>query len=326
MGRQPDFIVVGAQKGGSTQLVRCLRGHPDIVMKSIPRHVLQHDDFGRWHIEQIHALSEGVEKGQILGCVRICFGDDRIPSRLYRAVPDTRIVISIRDPIARAVSSWYQHMEAARVPVMPAEQGLRALLEDRIDRERYPLAEEVLSIGRYEKHLSTYLECFPRQRLYVMTSDEAWTQPRNSLRRLCEFLGRDPEHMPSELPKKRNPGHYSMTHQRLTRWFLPLYMKRSLGDQFPTPRQGPLARVARIFFKNILDNRIFVSLFPSRAPVLSNDLRGRLASYYRDDLIALESLLGRTLEQWPTMQLVRSMDAAAQSEHTAERAAADAGS
>src|SRR2546423_6713792 len=108
------------------------------------------------------------------------------PPEIQRVSPDARIVISLREPIAR-VHSHYWHLirYGVKVPSLPGI--LRPELE-----EAHPYWEAgIIRVGFYPPLLERWFEHFGRERVHVMVFEEFAANPRSEVRRIFEVLGVD---------------------------------------------------------------------------------------------------------------------------------------
>lgn len=136
--------------------------------------------------------------------------------RLLAAVPDVRVVILLRDPAARAHSSWaYQRMRAFE-PLDDFASALRA--------ESQRLADGWLPIwayrsgGHYAQWLTPWVQGLG-DRLHVLFLEELLAAPSDVLRRLSDELELDPAGWPRELPDANPSGAArNRTLQRLLQW------------------------------------------------------------------------------------------------------------
>ena len=117
-----DFIVIGAQRSGTTSLFEYMRGHPELAVppeKEIPyfthaRHRLSWEEY-------IRRLFADADPGKRWGTVTPQYmvggltgrdldtmvdrGNPRIvPERVRERCPDARLIAILRDPIERARS------------------------------------------------------------------------------------------------------------------------------------------------------------------------------------------------------------------------------
>jgi hypothetical protein len=209
----PSFIVVGAQRAGTTSLFRALMSHPLVHAANYHKgvnyfDVNYHRDFS-WYQGHFPTATSLRRAGPGIPGEPITFEASGYymfhpcaAERIARHLPDVRLVAMLRDPVERAYSAW-KH-ELARD--FETEQFERALdLED--DR----LAGEVERMladpgyqsfshrhhayvrrGQYAEQLRRLHEHVPPEHVHVIESESFFTTPATTYGALLDFLGLPP--------------------------------------------------------------------------------------------------------------------------------------
>ncbi len=213
----PDFVVIGAKRGGSTSLYRYLLEHPSI-QPLFP---------GRQHIKGVHYYDSNYERGlrwyrshfpvRADGRHRVRLG--RRPAvageaspyylfhplaaeRLARDFPGVRIIVNLRNPVDRAYSH-YKEARFHRRETLTFEAALAAENE-RLRGEAERIAAEpgyrsaahehlsYLAQSRYLEMLPRWFSLFPRDQLHIMVSEEFYADPEREVNEAWRFLGLAP--------------------------------------------------------------------------------------------------------------------------------------
>lgn len=200
----PTFLVIGAQKAGTTWLFEQLREHPR-VFASRPKelHYFEsRDNYGAawdeylWRFKRRQKLKlrhrvagEGTPNylwtsdhgTEVWGGA----GDDPgwrhgIPDRIVDALgDDLRLVVMLRDPVDRAISAFYHHVsKGGRM------DPSRPFLENARDRG-------IVTMGFYAAHLERYLQCFAPENLLVLIQEEVAEHPAEALAVVQRHIGVD---------------------------------------------------------------------------------------------------------------------------------------
>lgn len=241
--------------------------------------------------------------------------------RIARLLPDTKLIAILRDPVERAASAWFQYLAFGLVPFGPVQEGLTALLENRIDQILYPHAQEILTFGLYGEQISYYLSLFSKDQLQVIFYDDLVQHPFEVISNTFTFLNIGGV-IPPTITHKVNKSHYSLLKTRLfrLRMFYMKYagkpsirvrMKRAINDEELRNKIFGNSMIFSLFYTLIrhipvsfyrfniqlfrVAEALAVALGPKKRPRLSADLRNRLIAYYRDDSSRLESILGHPL-------------------------------
>ena len=199
----PDFLILGVPKGGTTAVLRWLDHLPGLWCH--PRKELHFFD-GRyayrpsWYCAQFPRFQEG--SGILRGeATPNYFSHPETAARVSALMPNARLVVLLRDPLARAVS-WVQHLQRL--------EGLEGSVDDWLDIELQQLEKltsEQLSkqtrIGTgalqdscYDLHLQRWQQLQPNNPPLLLSSDRLFAQPEGELRRLLQFLGQPSDPTP----------------------------------------------------------------------------------------------------------------------------------
>ncbi|HET6561684.1 MAG TPA: sulfotransferase [Marmoricola sp.] len=195
------FLVIGAQRSGTTYLHSLLEAHPDIAMARPARpepKVFLSDELtdrgAEWYDATFFAHAD---PGQLLGDKSTSYLEDpAAPARARRMLADPGVVVVLRDPVERAVSNWRFSTDHG-LETRPAEEALTANLVKQ--RGWDPATSSVspyayLERGRYVDHLVPWLEEFPDTQVLLLP--ELVDDPATA-NRLFEALGADASYAPS---------------------------------------------------------------------------------------------------------------------------------
>lgn len=292
-----DFVVLGAQKAGSTFLHQALQHHPELAMPLGEVPVFQEPEYSRDGLGWLDVLFADAPDGALKGIKRPDYlGRPETPEYLARHAPDAKLIVVLREPVARAVSAYYHYMRQGHIPCAPPEQGLRSLLAGDY-HETHPRAWEILGFSMYGLALDRYLELFRRQQLLVLIQEEILTDPSDAMRQVYGFLGVDPTFQPPGLGSRELPTVYSLPRVRYLAW------ARALRSDFDATgvrrihRPGLSGKAA--YAAAMAVDRVFLRrFFGNRKPRLSSGLRRRLRDLFRPDQALLTAALGRSVECW----------------------------
>jgi sulfotransferase family protein len=247
--RQPDFVIVGATKSATTWLQRNLQQHSAVFMPGAETHYFSRnfEQGPAWY----GAFFRPAAAHQIVGEKSNSYLDHpEAPRRLRAVLPDVRLIVQLRNPIERALAHCRSYFRRGAV----AADVDRDLGVGGADAERLHAG------GLYYRHLSRFLELFPREQLCVTLYDDLDREPASVLNRIRAHIGLATTDVGVSAPLAA-----------------PV---QPVGD---TTRRGA-SRTA-------VGRR-------ARHPELSDALSARLRAYYEADVQALSDLLGRDLTFW----------------------------
>lgn len=227
-----NFIIVGAQKAGTTALASFLDGHPEICMADEKElHVFDHEEYSPdWTAAAIderysRAFSRYAGQRRLGEATPIYLYWPHIAGQLSRYNPEMRLIVLVRDPVERAIS--HHRMERARgnewLPLLPALLAESYRL--RRDR-RHNTAQDsswrrhsYVDRGRYARQLENLFRSFRREQVLILKTESLWDEHTATLRRVYAFLDVAADtHLPP--PRAVFAGQPDRRRLRLARAFL----------------------------------------------------------------------------------------------------------
>jgi hypothetical protein len=194
--RAPGFVILGAQKAGTSALYRYLLKHPDVTGAAVKEthYFDRHYDRGsHWYLSQFPLRATTSLTGE---ATPYYLFHPQIPRRLAELVPDARLVVLVREPAARAYSH-YRH-NARFHPPMPSFEAALAL-EERLFAARggepgFFDSDEChmhsyAARGRYVEQLRRWFEHFAAEQVLVLESEEFYRDPAAGFNTVLRFLG-----------------------------------------------------------------------------------------------------------------------------------------
>jgi hypothetical protein len=217
----PDFLIIGAAKGGTTSLYAWLGAHP-FVRPATQKQVHYYDENLRrglaWYrshfpLEGERAAFERENSRPFLTGeatpTYLSYGF-RTAGRIARDVPDVKLIVTLRNPVDRAYSH-YQMVRRWKGEPLPFEQAVAAeelRLAGELDRMRadsrvrsWPYRNwAYLGRSRYADEIEPWFEHFPRERFLFIKAEELSTNPAATVGVVHDFLGLPSDSL-QELPR-----------------------------------------------------------------------------------------------------------------------------
>ena len=205
----PDYLIIGAQRAGTTSLHRYLIQHPGVRTTLRTKGVHFFDTgYGRgmswyasrfptkltaWYVARRH----GVELRTGEASPYYLF-HPLVPGRVAEHLPRVKLIALLRDPVGRAYSH-YQHEVARGFETLSFEEAVEAEPARLAGEEERMLAEPLyhsfehqhhsyLARGRYAEQLERWLARFDERQLLVLSSERFFAEPEQTFARVLEFL------------------------------------------------------------------------------------------------------------------------------------------
>lgn len=196
----PHFLVAGAMKAGTSSLFYYLSHHPRILSplrKETHYFTAGHragkdESWYRAHFPLRRQLGEGGLTGE--ATPGYMFEPDA-PQRIARALPDIRVIVVLRDPVARALSH-YRHEVAMGREYLPFDQAIRVEEERRARAAAAgPAGHETWlhasykARGLYVEQIRRLEAAIPQERILVLGSGALLRRPAEAVAMAADFLG-----------------------------------------------------------------------------------------------------------------------------------------
>lgn len=288
----PNFLVVGAQKSGTTSLHEYLRAHSEVYLpeQKETKFFLRDEIFSRgigYYEEHFFGDWKGeAAVGEVDPDYMYFFQClDRMRANLDLA--NIKLIFVFRNPVDRAFShylmTYRRGLEELSFEDALAAESARIALDD-VNRMHYSYADR----GFYARQLERFTPFVDRSNMLFLLSEDLAEDPVSEIRKCYDFLGLDPSIEPDSTVEKfhqaavpRSAGLLRLIkrdgwHKELIRLILP-------NERF---RLGLRARILALNEKPGSDLKV------------PDDLRERLLRGYRKDMDSLQQMTGLDLGKW----------------------------
>lgn len=247
----PDFIIIGAQKAGTTTVYDNLLKHPQVMPADIKE---VHFFDTHWQAGVNWYRAHFARRGEMRAGQGAVTGEGSpyylfhplVAERVKQVVPQAKLIVVLRNPVDRAYSHYQHEVRRGREPLS---------FEQAIEAEPQRLAGELKKVlgdasynsfalqhfsyverGKYAEQLERWFAVFPREQFLVISSDELNKSFEATMQQVFGFLGLSGQQI--DRPKRSNVGSYEKmsgeTRVRLTELFKPqnARLEELLGRKF----------------------------------------------------------------------------------------------
>lgn len=301
-----DFLIIGVGKSGTTSLAALLDQHPDIIITD-PKEPWFFDSSDyrlgmQWYWSQYLKHYRGEP----------CVGEASshtlfVPyaaQRLYDVSPDVRLIALLRNPVERAHSDWWmKYCQGTETDDFASaiEKNLASLKEtgrfddprrwqEHIDAASTRLKfKTYVDFGCYASQLERLFSVFPRHQVMVILTEDLRDEPLRTLGNTCRFLNVSAElgALSLDLTPRNPAGSPRAAQVRRALHALPggKRLSHASADWLPEPlRKGLRAPLKK--------------LLQGDKPAIPMATRNTLNAYFSDEILRLETLIGRDLSAW----------------------------
>lgn len=243
----PDFVIIGAQRAGTTSLFHYVVQHPRIV-GGFPKKELHYFDYYHargpyWYKARFpsHLYKAWFQRRQ---GSELLAGESTpyylfhpcVPSRMKELVPDVKLIAALRNPVDRALSHYHHEVRRGRETLdfedaLKKEAGRLRAEKERLlhDPTYHSFAHQRLSYlerGLYAQQLEEWYRHFPREQFLVLRSEDLFRDAQWAVNRVFDFLGCEPWAVDTV-----------RVHNQLEYQSLDPDLRRRLGEFFESPNR-----------------------------------------------------------------------------------------
>ncbi len=230
---KPDFLILGAQKGGTTSLFSYLKDHPMIEMPQDkePRF------FSTRYFDGFKSYKKNFPKKNkdrlpITGeaSANYLYWKEA-PIRAFKHIPKAKLIVLLRNPIDRAFSRYKKYFSKGHYT-----RSFDGLVKEECayisNGEKGEKPEsDMIQAGLYERQLSNWLKKYPKEQLLILLSEDFFSNTQQEMDKIYTFLGLPP-HIHESFPIS-NTSDKTIKMDPKTREFL-IEFYRPYNDQLQT--------------------------------------------------------------------------------------------
>ncbi|MGC2617862.1 MAG: sulfotransferase [Acidobacteriaceae bacterium] len=278
----PNFFAVGPPKAGTTSLYAHLKVHPQIFLPEVkePNYFSTRPDIS---FEDYARLYRGAQGFPAVGDMTPFYlWDENTPHNIQAVAPAAKIIIMLRDPIARAYSHFLMYRRTGVDPEPSFESALRR--RDNKADKLWEFSHEYIELGMYCGQVQRYQDVFGSGHVLTLLFDDLAKNPRELFARIACHIGVDPEPLEKQdVGEARNSFRMARFH-RLYGIVRGSRLKKTLMPHLPERAQNWLRESPVLYGAG-------------NKPQIDNRSRRLLQDIYDPDISRLEKLLGQNLPE-----------------------------
>lgn len=230
----PSFLIIGAQKAGTSALFKMLAQHPKLIAPKVkeldffrdPARVAQGPAAYAKCFPVKPFRGEGFSTFEASPAYMF---EPVIAERIHAWFPHMHCVAVLRDPVQRAFSAWNMFRQFQNHPKYSAlhdPRGFDQAVAEEISGAPVPFSHRYIAHGYYAAQLRPFIQLFGRQRVHVINYKDLKRAPADALQRICAAVGLPPfpGTPPTEVKANKRPYAQHMSHasaERLLAHFAP---------------------------------------------------------------------------------------------------------
>lgn len=274
---QPTFLVLGAQKAGTTWIADMARQHPQVCMpeKKELHFFNKNDRYANglsWY-ETFFSDCDAPVRGEAtpnylwtsddMEEIRESGRTENVPELVHDAYPDLKLIVSLRNPVDRAVSAYKTMIRAGRIS---PNKGILDVTH----------RHGIVSMGDYQTHIERWFDYFSSSQFqFLVFEEDIKSNRQETVQKIYRFLEVDPSFEPEGINVRKHPSLGSFYRKLL--YYAP-WIKKAVKTIAPNLNRD------RIPFRDLLNRN-----------EVSEKERKILAQHFEDKNQNLPFLIGRSL-------------------------------
>ena len=209
--KKVDFLIIGAQKAGTTSLFEYLKQHKDIQFSSSKENLyFSNQKFyekGEPYLNSFFVKSDEKTLGsadvQLLPALKG-------PKRVNAYNPKMKIIVILRNPTLRAYSAFNFAKQKAEEKTNKKFITSYKEFVEKYD-EKYTRDEnasfDYFYDGLYYKHLTNWMNYFPTNQIFITNTNDLKNNPQKIINDICDFLNLEVFEINNNIESNKT-GHY----------------------------------------------------------------------------------------------------------------------
>ena len=268
-----DFLIVGAQKSGSTSL-RAFLGEQEKDIFILNRELHFWNRKGQYqdgaglstYLENFAEAKPNQIKGEKSPSYLL---SQEAPERIHKHFPEVKIIAILRNPIDRAYSAYWH---GRRVGAIKTSTTFGEAVRNYKVNQGKPYGD-MITAGFYSEQIARYLNFFPLKQLHVISFESTLTQSGDELHGVLKFL----------LPNSAIANQESQL----------AFPKRNVARASRFPKLNEAIFKSKLLSYSTKSRISKKSLVDLKVPEMLEDDRKFLQDIYAGENQALQSILGK---------------------------------
>lgn len=302
----PNFLIIGAEKAGTTSLYHYLKEHPEVYMSEekepfyfickdgfpeILGNKIENDNFLKTRITSLKTYEKLFEKATVEKAI-----GEASASYLYvpeaarnikNIIPNAKLIVVLRHPIERAYSNFLHCIGRGIEPLRSFEEAISK--EPTRKKENWGLVFYYKEKGFYYKYLKTYFNLFDKNQIKIFLYEDFKNNTSTVLKEIFNFLDVNDSFSPEILEKHNVSKKHGLKYNTLTGLLksknpIKLFMKDLIPKQI---RNKMISVIDKVNSEPV-------------APMLT-ETKAALIQDYKEDILNLQDLIKLDLSHWLTI-------------------------
>lgn len=279
--KQPNLIIIGAMKSGTTSLHNYLNLHPEIYMSKKK----ETDFFSKYFESNIdNYLKNFNSEYKISGESSPNYSKyhlfNNVPERIYNSLGQgIKFIYILRDPVKRIISHYYESQSQNRI-----EGSLDNFLEGNLEKNN------IILTSLYFEQLSKFLEFYPIDQIKIITFERLKENRIDTMNEIYNFLNLSPINDPEAYDNIFNSSNNKRTNNILYKLVYNSFLFKKIKSIFSAGTKKILKNSK--FFKYFFTKKIIYDYY------ISSQKKEIIYKLIQNDVNKLKKLTSKDFKEW----------------------------
>ncbi len=290
----PNLLLVGAQKSATTFFNLWLSKHSDIFSEPKECKLFDNPEYNKFNIQ---FLKKNLQEKYYIVRRPDWYSNVVYQKRLFKHLPNAKIIVLLRNPIHRSISAYYHYMGYGIIPPKSPDFIKNLILG------QYPKSigayKNILDYGLYYKHLTSLSNLFDAKNIKIIRNDFLLKKNADdTFKEIFSFLELDYEKL--EMPKKKLQSsiyNYKLHKFRLAYYRYKYYYDNERTKSYSIPYKD-FSTFKKLFSKIYwkIDYHILSKILYEDH--IDTEIIDILGDYYREDVKKLQTMVDFNVSDW----------------------------
>jgi len=307
--KKTNLFLIGAMRAGSTTLYHFLSQHPEIYMSSIKEPDFFVAEYSRRNlskagladadyqkrieiinnkgkfrtIDKYQQLFRDIKNEKYAGEASHYLYNPGTAHIVYDYNPDSRIIVSLRNPVERIYSEYMYYVRDGRVNVPFNDFLQTGLVWDNVNKKWNIFSESRLNKGFYSKLLKPWFYFFGKEKLKIIVFDQLVHNPMQVCKELYSWLEVDTKYRPEKVHAQRSGKPRSaILYNNII--FQNNFLKNYVKEKLP--------RTMRVLLRD------YLNIILLKGNKMDKNTEILLKKIYHNEIIQLEKMINKDLTSW----------------------------
>lgn len=291
MSRKIDLMIIGAQKAGTTALKNYLNEHPDILGHPQTEFTYFNDE-SEYNKGFDNAFSKYFSEGDpvksklVLAKYVSIYYEEKLLERLAKHNAECKLIFIIREPVARAYSSFSMEQYRGNSKRDSLEM-ITAIEEKNYDDSMYRI---FIKLGLYDEHLTTIYKYFPKNQVKIILFEDLNNNTLGTCQEIFQWMKVDDKFIPNT-KVKHNETRVAKS-QLLGKIIVKLKNNQNIVKRI-TKKVLPYS-----LFTKLGNSLVKYNKSNNKFQPISPKLKSYLQDFFRPHIQNLEQMTGLDLKHW----------------------------